>query len=98
MVAAPGIAIVGLALIGLHNVTDAAPPDAFGAFAWLWRVLHVPDPNAETWLRIDYPIVPWVGVMAAGYCLGPLLRILVISKTMVFVPFTGAIGANCHIE
>lgn len=70
----PAIAIGGLALIGLHNATDAVPPHAFGSLAWLWRVLHVPDPNAETLIRIDYPIVPWVGVMAAGYCMGPLLQ------------------------
>jgi uncharacterized membrane protein len=70
----PAIAIVGLALIGLHNATDTVSPEAFGPFAWLWRVLHVPDPNAETLVRIDYPIVPWVGVMMAGYCLGPLVR------------------------
>lgn len=69
----PAIAIVALALIGLHNTTDAVPADAFGAFAWLWRVLHVPDPYGEALVRIDYPIIPWVGVMAAGYCLGPLL-------------------------
>jgi len=77
----PAIAIVGLALIGLHNATDAVPPDAFGALDWLWRVLHVPDvigtpidPYAETLVRIDYPIVPWVGVMAVGFSIGPLLR------------------------
>lgn len=68
------IAIGGLALIGLHNATDAVPPDAFGGFAWLWRVLHVSDPYAETLVRIDYPIVPWVGVMAVGYCMGPLVQ------------------------
>jgi uncharacterized membrane protein len=70
----PVVAVVGVALIGLHNATDAVPPDAFGAAAWLWRVLHVPDRNADTLIRVDYPIVPWVGVMALGYCMGPLMR------------------------
>ena len=77
----PMIAIGGLALIGIHNATDAVSPDAFGAFAWLWRVLHVPDfidttidPQAQRLVRIDYPIVPWVGVMAVGYSMGPLLQ------------------------
>jgi uncharacterized membrane protein len=77
----PVIAIVGLALIGLHNTTDAVPPETFGALAWVWRILHVADflnpridPHAETLLRIDYPIVPWVGVMAVGYSIGPLLQ------------------------
>jgi uncharacterized membrane protein len=75
------IAIVGLALIGLHNATDGVRPDALGEFGWLWRALHVSDfagprieQNADALIRIDYPIVPWVGVMAIGYYLGPLLR------------------------
>jgi len=70
----PVIAIIGVALIGLHNLTDAVTPGAFGALGWLWRVLHVPDPHAGALLRIDYPLVPWVGVMAVGYSLGPLFR------------------------
>jgi uncharacterized membrane protein len=70
----PAIAIVGFALIGLHNAADGVPAESFGAFAWLWRVLHVPDPYAQTLLRVDYPIVPWVGVMAVGYSMGPLMQ------------------------
>jgi len=70
----PAIAIVGLALIGLHNFTDAVPAETFGALAWLWRVLHVSDPDAETVVRIDYTIIPWVGVMAVGYAMRPLMQ------------------------
>ena len=94
----PTIAIVGLALIGLHNATDTVRPDALGEFAWLWRVLHVSDfvgtrlePNAETLIRIDYPIVPWVGVMAIGYCLGPLLRQSPERRRRILVTF-GVLG------
>ena len=67
-----GMAAVGIALIVLHNTTDAMTPAAFDGFGWLWRVLHVPAPREGALLRIDYPIVPWVGVMAVGYALGPL--------------------------
>jgi uncharacterized membrane protein len=70
----PAIAIVGLALIGLHNATDNVPAETFGALAWLWRVLHVPDPYGEALVRIDYTIIPWVGVMAVGYSMGPLMQ------------------------
>ena len=69
----PAIGIGGLALIGLHNAADAVPVETFGALGWLWRVLHVPEPYADTMFRIDYPIVPWVGVMAIGYSMGPLM-------------------------
>jgi uncharacterized membrane protein len=68
------IAVVGIALIVLHNMTDAVTPAAFGEFGWLWRFLHFPDPHAGTLIRIDYPIIPWVGVMAVGYAMGPLFR------------------------
>jgi uncharacterized membrane protein len=77
----PVIVVIALAMIGLHDLTDGVRPDAFGAFAWLWRVLHVPnfldtsiDPSAKTLIRIDYPLVPWIGVMALGYSIGPVLR------------------------
>jgi uncharacterized membrane protein len=68
------IAGVGLALMALHNLTDAISPDAFGTYAWLWRVLHVSDPYAPMLIRIDYPLVPWVGVMAVGYSMRPLVQ------------------------
>jgi uncharacterized membrane protein len=77
----PLIVVAALAMIGLHDLTDPVRPEAFGAFAWLWRVLHVPTfldtsigPSAKMLIRIDYPLVPWIGVMALGYSIGPLLR------------------------
>jgi uncharacterized membrane protein len=68
------LAAVSIALIALHNTTDAITPAAFGEFGWLWTFLHVPDPHAGTLMRIDYPVIPWVGVMAVGYAMGPLFR------------------------
>ena len=66
--------LTGIALIVLHNMTDAITPAAFGEFGWLWRFLHFPDPHAGMLIRIDYPIISWVGVMAVGYAMGPLFR------------------------
>jgi uncharacterized membrane protein len=62
---------VSLAMIALHNLLDAVTPAQFGAFGWLWRILHVqglliPRPT----VIVAYPLVPWIGVMAAGYCFG----------------------------
>jgi uncharacterized membrane protein len=45
--------------------------------AWLWTVLHQPGnvrPGLGLQLLILYPLVPWIGVMAAGYALGPLFQ------------------------
>jgi uncharacterized membrane protein len=63
----PAIAGFGIALIAGHNLLDGIAPERFGAAAWLWSVLHVPR------FPVIYPLVPWVGVMAVGYGLGPLL-------------------------
>jgi len=68
------IAAFALLLIGGHDLFDGVHADGLGAARWLWVVLHEPGvlspfPNAG-WFVI-YPLVPWVGVMAAGYALGP---------------------------
>src|SRR4029453_9761837 len=68
------IAAVAIALILLHNTTDAITPAAFGEFGWRGRFLHFPAPDPGTLIRIDYPIIPWVGVIAVGYAMGPLFR------------------------
>jgi uncharacterized membrane protein len=60
-----------VAMIAFHNLLDGVTPDRFGAFAWLWRILHVQGLLAvEPTAIVAYPLVPWIGVMAAGYCFG----------------------------
>lgn len=66
---------VGVAMIALHDLADALPAAAFGALAPLWTVLHRPGPVLVTphaFVFAAYPLVPWIGVMAAGYGLGPV--------------------------
>lgn len=64
------VTLVGLSMIGLHNLSDTIAPEAFGGLGWLWRVLHAggsfPYLPGHT-LGVAYPLVPWIGVMAAGY-------------------------------
>ncbi len=68
----------GIALIIFHNLTDRVGPAQFGRLAWLWTVLHVPGmitvPGTGFRLFILYTLVPWVGVMAAGYAFGVIVR------------------------
>ena len=72
------IAFIALVMIGSHNLFDGISGDQLGALGWIWHVLHQPGlvqvgPSAR--LFVLYPLVPWVGVMAAGYALGPLFEL-----------------------
>lgn len=60
------VAILGAILIAGHNFADGVRPDAFGALAWLWHVLHVPGFLWPGGIFVAYPLVPWVGVMMLG--------------------------------
>ena len=79
------IGTLGLVIIAGHNLMDsrleaAIPTLGDGGLSWLWKILYVgffagpiswgPDgPN----LIVLYSIVPWIGVMAAGYAFGAVL-------------------------
>ncbi len=73
----PAIALFGLLLVAGHNLFDGLGAGAFGSLGWLWQILHEGGPiPLGSWglLFIAYPLVPWVGVMAAGYALGPVFQ------------------------
>jgi len=69
------IALFALVVIAGHNVFDAVRPGDLGAWSWLWTILHVPGSieylPGYTFF-VAYPLIPWIGVMAAGYCIGPV--------------------------
>ena len=71
------VGIIGLALMALHPMLDAEALAAVGAPAWLsvimvegGRTLALGSGDA---LIVSYSILPWAGVMAAGFGLGSLL-------------------------
>lgn len=71
-------AIIGAALIVGHNAFDKVMPYQFGAFAWVWNLLHVPGlvtgpPVKPPVVVVAYPLIPWIGVMALGYAFGIVL-------------------------
>ena len=71
------LVLVSAIMIAGHNLLDGIAPEAFGAFAWLWPLLHVPTATAGepggAQVVVIYPLIPWIGVMALGYALGALL-------------------------
>jgi uncharacterized membrane protein len=71
------VGILGVAMVLLHNALDPVEPGDLGWAAWLWTILHeggeVPIPGRAE-LFVGYPLVPWIGVMAAGYAFGALVQ------------------------
>ena len=78
------IASFGVAMIALHNLFDGIHVQSWqgpgspvpGAAARLWMILHQGNEFFPlfTWpgpvVFLIYPLVPWIGVMAAGYAFG----------------------------
>jgi uncharacterized membrane protein len=71
------IAGLGVAIMLFHNLLDPIAPAALGRFSGLWVVLHTPglvSITPQMKFFVGYPLIPWIGVMAAGYALGALLE------------------------
>jgi uncharacterized membrane protein len=72
------VAAVGALLVLGHNAFDGVHAERFGALAPLWNVLHeramlTLAPGRS--VLVSYPLVPWIGVMALGYALGPVIEL-----------------------
>src|SRR5215470_17300255 len=71
------IAVLGVGMIAMHHLLDPVTPGSFGKFYWLWMFLHSPGriPITDHFaLSVRYVLIPWVGVMAAGFAFGSLLH------------------------
>jgi uncharacterized membrane protein len=70
------VLLLGVGMIVLHNLLDGLTADQVHLPEWLWVILHSPgDATVVDGITFGtgYCLVPWIGVMAAGYGLGPLL-------------------------
>jgi uncharacterized membrane protein len=68
------IAFIGIGMILVHNFFDDVRLEDFQTVegllnwqGWLISVLHIP------YSPVGYPLIPWIGVMAAGYAFGPFM-------------------------
>jgi uncharacterized membrane protein len=70
------IAAVSIAMIALHNLLDHVSAERFGRAAWIWDILHQQNVFAFHGINFvtAYPVLPWIGVMAGGYCLGAVFE------------------------
>jgi uncharacterized membrane protein len=97
------VGLAGVALIAGHNLADGLDLDSFkdgaghlSALGWLANVLHVSRPP------ISYPLIPWLGVMMAGYAFGPVLllpradslRVAAVGGAVLAVAFVLLRAAN----
>ena len=73
------IAATGLVMVAGHNLFDGVSASQIGGpGGLLWAILHQQywQPLSEGFgLVVVYPLVPWLGVMALGYALGPVFQL-----------------------
>lgn len=81
----PAVGTIGLLIVAGHNVADpvffrlvSALPES--GLAWLWKILYfgffggpIALGSGGPRLVVLYSIVPWIGVMAAGYAFGAIM-------------------------
>jgi uncharacterized membrane protein len=101
------ILAVSLSLILLHNCFDTVNPENLGAFSTIWSILHQKGPlliDGFLPLYILYPLIPWIGVMTGGYCLGKVMlsvpkerrKILFILGSALVISFFLLRGFNLY--
>jgi uncharacterized membrane protein len=106
---ARAIGVLGVLIIATHNLTDFVDtsPGALGSFAPLATLLGrgVIPLFGGAILRIGYPLIPWFGVVAAGYGFGEVILLeptrrrsimlitgLALCALFVALRFSGAYG------
>ena len=89
------IAGIGVGMIALHNLLDGIkvapwnfsgpPPDVA---AKVWMVLHQPGFTpilgaGSPFIWLQYPLIPWIGVMAAGFAFGAIYELEPARRTRI---------------
>jgi uncharacterized membrane protein len=79
--------VVSAVLILGHNAFDGVPAATLGAWAPLWNVLHQQGVVFAFGMPVvtAYPLIPWIGVMAAGFCFGPVMTMAVPARRRVMI-------------
>jgi len=104
------ILVTGIILVAGHNLLDNVHVPGTGAASIFWAFLHEQRffMIGNTGLFVGYPIIPWIGIMATGYCFGTLYapgyNAAKRKRTLIYLG-TGAIalfillrGANIYGE
>jgi uncharacterized membrane protein len=93
------VGAIGVSIVTLHNLTD---PFAFqldqairgSGAAWLWPLVYrggtITLGEGGPPLAVLYSIVPWIGVMAAGYAFGPVMTMAAARRRRLSFAIGGA--------
>jgi uncharacterized membrane protein len=68
---------LSVAVLVFHNCLDRVNPSQFGSLDRVWGLLHQPAifPFASRQVLVTYTLLPWIGVMAAGFCFGQVFTL-----------------------
>ncbi|KMN17897.1 DUF1624 domain-containing protein [Pseudomonas weihenstephanensis] len=70
----PALFVVGLVIVAGHNLLDTVHFAVGSDLHVPWAILHDRgwiEFSDTLRLRTSYPVLPWIGVIALGYCVGP---------------------------
>lgn len=69
---------LAMLMIAGHDLLDRVRPSQFGSWGWLWTILHVRGGVllfGHVRSFVLFQLIPWVGVMAAGYVFGAFYQL-----------------------
>jgi len=80
------ILITAFLILG-HNAFDFVSAQSFGDVAWVWQLLHEQGTIVigSVELRVIYPFIPWIGVIALGYLFGPTTKLPRSQRKQIFL-------------
>ncbi|GAA3618541.1 DUF1624 domain-containing protein [Flavivirga jejuensis] len=71
------VLIIGIILVAGHNALDGITVQGTSFKSIIWYILHqqqfIPV-NSTRSIVFAYPIIPWIGVMALGFCFGSFYK------------------------
>jgi len=88
----PLIGIIALTMFFGHNLLDHISAESLGEYSWIWNLIHAQGSFyiGEIEVRVVYPFIPWIGVMALGYLFGPVTKMAQEQRKKIF--FTAGLG------
>ncbi len=65
---------IGFIIVFGHNSLDSIVKNGNSITDYIWYILHQPNfiPLGNHDIGVFYPVLPWIGIMILGYCLGQL--------------------------